>query len=70
MTATLLTIAQAARRLGVSESSLRSMIQTGKLPFTRANNHQLLITIDDLAKIQEKPMGTHGKRRAVRRTRS
>ena len=70
MTATLLIIAQAARRLGVSESSLRSMIQTGKLSFTRANNHQLLIKIDDLAKVPGGNDGSRGKRRAVRRMRS
>lgn len=70
MTATYLTIAQAARRLGVSENSLRSMIQTKKLPVVRANNHQLLITMDDLAKVPEGNDGSRGKRRAVRRMRS
>jgi excisionase family DNA binding protein len=68
MTATYLTLAQACRRLGVSESSLRGSILSGKLPHTRINN-QLLIRVEDVTKILEKSNGTKGKRRAARRTR-
>jgi excisionase family DNA binding protein len=66
MTAKNLTIAQAARRLGVSESSLRSMIQTKKLRVVRGNDHQLLVRVDDLAKVPGSNDGSRGKRRAVR----